>query len=377
MSTGTLSAFYSSGSGEFWFVVVCLAGTVAGPLLFFSGFRMFRYKRMILNTPLSRIHSASIGLVEVMGAPTGPHTLNAPVTGDPCYYYQVQAWQWVESGNSHHWKQVVNESAYLPFFLKDNTGRVLIDPQGAEMDVHRSFSDEIGASCFNSRELPPENIRNFLVMRGLVPYDKIKVEERIIQPGYPLFVFGTRGDNSAPGTWAPRPHVAGGGAVSVNVLGDKPGIGITLQKTLTVNRLGVLNSVATVLSHVPGVEVTRFETQLPAAGGQPMTPAAAVAALNRSGLTIPAGVLTALAANVAAPEENASVNSGEQTFDLHPKGAITKGERGDPFTISRRSPKEVVQSLAWKPTLYIWGGPVLCIVCLYLLLLYWGFISSK
>ena len=57
---------------------------------------MLRFKRMILNTPLSRIHSASVGLVEVMGTPVGPHVLTAPVTGEPCYYYRVQAWQWVE-----------------------------------------------------------------------------------------------------------------------------------------------------------------------------------------------------------------------------------------------------------------------------------------
>src|SRR5208283_5991644 len=134
--------FASSNGGVV--VLCCLAGMAVGAVLFFKGFRMLRYKRLILDTPLSRIHSASIGLVEVTGNPVGPKTLTAPVTGAPCYFYRVQAWQWEESGKNHEWKRVLDESFYVPFFLEDTTGRVLIDPQGAEMDVHKSFSDEIG-----------------------------------------------------------------------------------------------------------------------------------------------------------------------------------------------------------------------------------------
>ena len=61
-------------------------------------------------------------------------------------------------------------------------------------------------------------------------------------------------------------------------------------------------------------------------------------------------------------------------FDLHPRVAISKGERGDPFMISSQSQREVVQALAWKSMLYIWGSPVFAIVCIYFLLVYWGWL---
>ena len=35
---------------------------------------------------------------------------------------------------------------HVPFFLDDNTGRVLVDPQGAEMDIHRDFHEEYSGS---------------------------------------------------------------------------------------------------------------------------------------------------------------------------------------------------------------------------------------
>ena len=70
MVGGTLIVREWSGSGPIWFVLACFAGAMTGPFLFFSGFCMLRYKRKILDTPLSKIHSAAIGLVEVLGTPT-------------------------------------------------------------------------------------------------------------------------------------------------------------------------------------------------------------------------------------------------------------------------------------------------------------------
>jgi hypothetical protein len=345
MLAATLFRF-SSFDGV-WVVLLCLAGAAIGTYLFFNGFRMLRYKRLILNTPLSRIHSASIGLVEVTGTPIGPKTLAAPVTGTACYFYRVKAWQWQESGKDHEWKQVLDESLYLPFFLEDSTGRMLIDPQGADMDVHRSFSDEIGASFFRSRDLLPENIRDFLVKRGLVPYEKIKIEERVIQPGFPLFVFGTLGDNPAPASWEPRPYFAGRGASSFDLkFSGGPGLGITWQsaKTGSQSRLALI-------------------------------PDRVAENLRRSGVNIPASMVAPSAVTATALVDTPPADPGAPSFDLHPSAAISRGERGEPFTISWHSQKEVVQALAWKSTLYIWGGPVLAIASLYFLLFYWDLIS--
>ncbi|HEY1483997.1 MAG TPA: hypothetical protein VGF19_14800, partial [Candidatus Acidoferrum sp.] len=65
----------------------------------------------------------------------------------------------------------------------------------------------------------------------------------------------------------------------------------------------------------------------------------------------------------------------EPAFELHPSAAISKGEHGQPFTISWHSQKEVAGSLAWKSALCIWGGPVLAIASLYLLLVLGGSVS--
>jgi len=297
----------ASGSGGL--VVAAVIGAIAGGYLFFKGFSLLRFKRLLLNTPLSRIHSASIGLLEVTGTPVGPHVLKAPVTGDPCYYYNVRAFQWVEtSNNKHEWKRVLDETLFVPFFLEDNTGRVLVDPQGAQMDVHRSFTDEIHAAIFNMPGMCPPNVRDFLAKRGLVPAEKIKLEERTIPQGFPLFVFGTLGENPALNAAYARPQSK------------------SFRTSLNIS-LGVLGNLS--------------------AGAAPV-PAAA-------------------RATSAAPSTDKS-NFGP--FDPHPGVAISVGERGEPFAISGHSQKELVGKLAWQSAACIWGGPLLAIACLYFLMVF-------
>lgn len=392
---------FSFVSDGFWFMSVALVGAVAGGVLFLQGFRMLQYKRLILNTPFSKIRSASIGLVEVSGMPTGPQTISAAITGDPCYYYRVKAWQWVESGNDHKWEQVLDESLSVPFFLDDSTGKVLINPQGAELDVHRNFTDETQTSRFGKGTIIPENIQKFVALRGLLSGDKIRLEERIIKPGYPLFVFGTLGENPGQTSWTPTPHATSthvslrssfSRSLNFKFSFGEPGSGVAMK------------AMEEMLTRMPGEKNVRIEARTSSAGAPIVLPDRVVEELNRVGASLPVSVLRessqtpsnagglanssgiALATQItpdapgAAPAASAEKqNSAQGTpvasgFDLHPRVAIGKGERGDPFTISSQSQREVVQALAWKSMLYIWGSPVFTLVCIYFLLVYWGWL---
>ena len=183
-----------------------LVGAIAGIVLFFHGFRMLQFKRLVLNTPFSKIRSASMGLVEVSGAATGPRTIPAGITGAPCYYYCATAWELRQSGNNSQWKKVAEETLYVPFFVDDSTGRLLVDPQGADLDVHRTFRDEFSKSLFGSNMFP-ENVMQFLLRNGVGASGNIRLEEHCVEPGYPLFVLGTLTENPDRWTSQPTPHV--------------------------------------------------------------------------------------------------------------------------------------------------------------------------
>lgn len=382
-----------------WLNALALLGLVTGVFLFFSGFRMLQYKRLILNTPFSKIRSATMGLVEISGMPTGPQTIFAAITGAPCYYYRARAWQWLDSGKGGSWQPAVDESVCVPFFLEDSTGKVLVNPQGATLDVHRSFYDEIRTS-FLGKDIPvPESIRKFVATRGLAAGDKVRLEEHIIKPGYPLFVFGTLGENATLNSWSAQPHVGGNKTSLGFSLGDSSALQFTRSTTIS----GIAaKALAGMLERAFSAHTQTFTFTSRSDGGPIEVPEDVLKTLKQAGVDLPFPVLAdsgkmtasnttsaggALVANsmrVAIAPGQAPASEVAQTkpevepkestgaFDLHSRVAISQGERGDPFTISSQSQREVVQALGWKSMACIWGGPIFALICVYFLFVYWG-----
>lgn len=62
-----------------------------------------------------------------------------------------------------------------------------------------------------------------------------------------------------------------------------------------------------------------------------------------------------------------------QKFDLHPATVLGSTPQRKLF-ISTRSQREIVQALGMQSTLYIWGGPILTLVCFWYLLNRLGYI---
>jgi hypothetical protein len=348
--------------------LLALLGIYCGVYVFFRGFRMLRHKRLILNTPFSKIRSASMGLVEVSGMAVGPQTIPAGITGEPCYYYHATAWQQVESRGQQGWEKVVDESVGVPFFVDDGTGRMLVYPQGAKLDVHRNFREEYGGSFFADREVVPESVRNFLLRHGIVPSGMIRLDERCILPGYPLFVFGTLGENSGSGPWTPESHVKVAPSAGKNMFEAPARVAEfrVAASRVTVSRR-VSSPSSPVAQHSGAPPSSAMQEQLrTTAGGVRASNAhpsayAFTAVSDHGGAASPSGTTN-------RPGNSSSQGDKSPEFDLHPHAAISKGERNQLFTISSQSQREVVQSLEWKAMACIWGGPIIALSCLYFLI---------
>lgn len=95
-------------------------------------------KRTIEQLPTSRIRSMPTGTVEICGEAERKYQLQAPCSLTNCVYYSYQVLRRQRYGVNEYGKPqerwVVVErgdSGRTPFYLKDETGKVMIDPQGA------------------------------------------------------------------------------------------------------------------------------------------------------------------------------------------------------------------------------------------------------
>lgn len=379
-----LAILHSSSGGQFliWLVI----GAAGGVYLFYRGFRLLQRKRLIMDTPSSKVRSASMGLVELNGLATGPYTVTAPITQVPCYYYRTMAWQMQQQGKSSEWLKVADESLHLPFYLDDNTGRMLVDPQGAEMDIHRDFHEEYSTSFFSSRPDVPWNVFAFLSHHGISTDKKIKVEEYCIKPKNALFILGTLAENpglevSATPVRTESKHQLKVSFGLPNVVADTLMSGLGATPGVTVNRSIVVRTVKN------GVESEVFRFTNNAKSGSPadLAQQAKIAeALTKAGITSPAAWAAAgvSAPNASAQASNACIASASSSgsagaaaavapaadgFDMHPSVVLMKGAHNPAFLISWKSQKDVVKSLGWKSAAMIWGGPALTLLCVYIL----------
>ncbi len=122
---------FSSDDPFVFFVMMLILGLTG----FFRGFILLRKKRMIENIPTSSIHSMAMGTVEISGsAQQYKSILSAPFTGNPCVYYKYKIEEERNSGKNSHWVTIAKgDSHNYPFFVNDGTGKVLVDPDKAEM----------------------------------------------------------------------------------------------------------------------------------------------------------------------------------------------------------------------------------------------------
>ncbi len=369
-----LLALSSDPSG---LLIWCAIGFCAGIGLFFYGFRFLQRRRLILDTPFSKIRSASMGMVEISGLAVGPYTMIAPITARPCYYYRTLVWEYKQNGKNKEWVKVAGECMHLPFFLDDNTGRLLVDPHGADLDLHCDFQDEFYGSLFSKADDAPENIGSFLLRHGVATSNKLKVEEYCIKPKNSLFVLGTLGEN--PGLEvSPEPVQDTDTAGSIS----------TGKFSLSINSFSfhtdssgddfeavpVAQSVATgTVAAAP--QVIRRSPQAAANTAQSAQQQKVVAALLKAGISNPAawsaaGVASPGVQVIAAPGAGADPGSAANAdgFDAHPAVVLRKGTNNRTFLISWRSQQELARSLGWKCTLMIWGGPALALLSLYFFL---------
>jgi hypothetical protein len=344
---------------------------IAGGLYFFLiGFRLLARKRLLLTTPTSKIRSAALGLVEVNGVAAGPYTMSAPITGKPCFLYHTAVWQ-QRNGKKQEWEKVADETLHLPFFIDDSTGQLLIEPLGADFDLHKDFREEYSSSFLSSDldDIPPR-ISVFLSRHGITPARRLRIEERSIKPEDALFVAGTLTEN--PGVEV-RPFSPRGDSAHDRARKSAP------------------NNFSEAL---PAPQIIKLSGDAAPTTTQEMSQQAKIAAaLNRAGITKPeawsvAGIpyqpiaveespllmpapgrdearLHEAQASEAYPQEKTAQSLD---FNLNPPIVLMKGENDPTFVISFRSQKEFVSWLAWKSAAMVWGGAAITLLGLYTLL---------
>ncbi|MBA2882644.1 hypothetical protein HNR65_002998 [Desulfosalsimonas propionicica] len=164
----------------FWNTLAGVGLITAGLWLFFYSLVMLHYKRMVENTPTSRVRSMAMGTAELEGRARQYYDLRSPHSKTKCIYYWCTYLRRVRTSKGNKWRvEKIARSGALPFYLEDETGRILVRPRGALMLADKSRQEFWGGQ---GMWLAPD-----LRDRGT------KIIETLIAEGARIYVLGAAG----------------------------------------------------------------------------------------------------------------------------------------------------------------------------------------
>jgi hypothetical protein len=260
--------------------------------------------------------------------------------------YRTIARQQGDSRRRNEWDKVAEENQHVPFFLSDGTGQLLVDAQGADLDLERDFRQEFDASFFSFTEIP-DQVRAFLARNGVTAQRRIRIEEWTIKPDDSLFIVGTVAENT-------------GAAATLSMTNQE--------------------------QPATAPEIIRLSPNAAPTTAADMTLQGKIAAaLTKAGIHKPeawaaAGISTETAVQPARQVSQIRVNEqngpgtarSDGRFNLACPIVLRKGENNPTFLISWRSRQDVIRSLSWKSATMVFGGGGLVLLGIYVVLLQAG-----
>jgi len=98
------------------------------------------------------------GPVELAGtAQAADQTIHAPFSGTECVACEYEVLEYRSSGKHSSWRTVDEDTVAVPFHLQDDTGSVLVDPEGASLNLAEEMDHKVKGGT-----TPPDRIRRFI-----------------------------------------------------------------------------------------------------------------------------------------------------------------------------------------------------------------------
>ncbi|MBZ5542138.1 MAG: hypothetical protein LAO07_00480 [Acidobacteriia bacterium] len=316
---------------------------------FIKGFRMYRKYRVLADTPEVPIRSVAMGLVEIHGKATGEEQIYSPVGNTPCYFYKVEIEKYMKDSKGRgRWTHAATDLNGLRFYLADASGKVLVDLHDAEFDL-------------------PENCK--------------RETERGAGLGFTSIFGASQRNNPALGIGPTDQDLldyvarVGSGMVIPNLVSSSPP---------TFPAGGATSSTPTPESRdVAQRELELFRQQMRAGrSGQSFSSGLGGvfnffrgAGLSRTAVHSTRLRLTEFC---VVPDRwydlTGTCAENPNPRDENDRNLIVKGENEPTFLISWRTEKDIEGHLRWRSLQYIFGGGILSVICLAVMLFKLGWL---
>ena len=190
-----------SGVGDI--IIILAGGFILGLYSMYTGLKRYPFLQKIEDTPTSKVSSVSVGLVELSGKARFIEPEKSPVNDTACVYWRVIVWHYCRRGRSMTWEELYSAESKKPFYIEDETGKMLVSPEGAQIEITlasqydgyivdkgllRHFCPLIDRRVLKFIESLDKDLKQkFLACKD----ERFGVSEFIIRQNDPLYVMGS------------------------------------------------------------------------------------------------------------------------------------------------------------------------------------------
>jgi len=175
-------------------IIGAILALLAGAALLGYGVHAMWLNAKIRSLETVPIQSVGGGAVEIQGKAFPLEAHFSPIQQRPCVYWHYRVELYTPSmGGDPAWRIVDERRSADPFWVQDETGKVLVDPRGADLEIPmRLFVDS------NTKEGVHRECVAFAESRGMIPrgagFDRrTRFAEWTVEPDDRIFVFGAAG----------------------------------------------------------------------------------------------------------------------------------------------------------------------------------------
>lgn len=170
---------------DFWGWAIL--STVAAVSSFICAFYFFLRKRIIEDTPTSKIRSSAQGYTELSGISKlmEGSTISGALTNTTCTWYSYSIEQHRSSGKNSRWVTIEEGISDSLFLIVDNTGEAVIDPENA--NVTPAYTDVWYGSTHQPQHRSAAKRKKKFFNIGIGGY---RYTEMRIHPNEPLYAIG-------------------------------------------------------------------------------------------------------------------------------------------------------------------------------------------
>lgn len=130
--------------------------SVLAVILLFFAIRTVKFKRLIEAVPTSSTKGLCFGLSELKGMVDVDDLhppIHDPLRNEKCVAFDYKVEERRGSGKNEKWHTIEHQTECVPFWLDDNQGRVLVQPDGANIEYPKHHSETRGERRYTVRLL--------------------------------------------------------------------------------------------------------------------------------------------------------------------------------------------------------------------------------